>query len=143
MYDRPPSPSCVCALVRLDLVGVLNLAYLCFAMTHSAQTPLLPLQGQTYFERLLQEMPTGEAPIADLLAWAYVQTLKELVPFTTTARTLREAVGEVDGDTLTKALDEGWRWVKEYLAFYQRRLELEEEGIAEEAYDAVLRLWNE
>jgi len=105
--------------------------------------PLSPLRGQTYLERLLQTMPTGDAAIADLLGWAYVQTLKELVPFAPHARTLSEAVGEVDGDTSTRALEEGWRWVKEYVTLHQRRLELEEEGVAEAAYDAILRLWSE
>ncbi len=118
-------------------------SYLCSAMTHGAHMPLSQLRGRTYLELLLQTMPTGEAAIADLYAWAYVQTLKELVPFAPHARTLSEAVGEVDGDTLTRALEEGWRWVKEYLSIHQRRLELEEEGVAEAAYDAILRLWSE
>jgi len=112
-------------------------------MTHGAHKALSPLRGRTYYERLMQEMPHGEAAIADLLGWAYVQTLKELVPFDDAARTLSEAVGEVDGDTLTAALEEGWRWVKEYLSYHRRRAELEEEGVAEEAYDAILRLWSE
>ncbi len=131
--------------VRLASFGNFRLSdfvYLC-SMTHGAHTPLWPLRGQTYLERLLQTMPTGDAAIADLLAWAYVQTLKELVPFDAAARTLSEAVGEVDGDTLTAALEEGWRWVKEYVALHQRRVELEEEGVAEEAYEAILRLWSE
>ncbi len=119
-----------------------DFVYLC-SMTHGAYMPLSQLRGRTYLELLKETMPHGEAAIADLYAWAYVQTLKELVPFAPDARTLPQAVGEVDGDTLTAALEEGWRWVKEYMTLHQRRLELEEEGVAEEAYEAILRLWSE
>ncbi len=131
--------------VRLASFGNFRLSdfvYLC-SMTHGAHMALSPLRGRTYLERLMETMPTGDAAVADLFAWAYVQTLKELVPFDAAARTLSAAVGEVDGDTLTRALEEGWRWVKEYLSYHQRRLELEEEGVAEEAYEAILRLWSE
>ncbi len=127
-------------------VGDLRLSeksYLCSAMTHGAHKALSPLRGRTYYERLLQTMPTGDAAIADLFAWAYVQSLKELVSFAPDARTLSAAVGEVDGDTLTRALEEGWRWVREYVTLHQRRVELEEEGVADEAYEAILRLWSE
>jgi hypothetical protein len=88
-------------------------------------------------------MPTGDANIADLLGWAYVQSIKERVPFDLDARTLREAVGEVDGDILTAALEEAWGWVKEYVVLHRRRAELEEDGVAEAAYEAILRLWDE
>ncbi len=105
-----------------------EIPYLCSDMTRTAHKALSPLRGRTYYERLMQEMPYGDANIADLLGWAYVQSIKERVPFDLDARTLREAVGEVDGDILTAALEEAWGWVKEYVVLHRRRVELEERG---------------
>ncbi len=100
---------------------------------------------KTYYEQLMQQQaPTADAPAEELYAWAFLQGLRERVPFSPQARTLWEAVGGVvEAVVVDTVEEEAWWWVEWWLWGQGREEELRQAGVRARMREAVARLWGE